>query len=268
MNPEEENKYIEDYLLGRLSQEDEVALQQKMSDDVRFRESVLLQQQLLESLSENTWSYAKNVDEKHLKEYEELYKSEETIQFKNTIKEVQNEYKNNTSKNKRPWLYYLSAALIAMLITIITLMPQEKSSQELYVDYFELSDIPSLVSRGNGEDASLIDAERYFEDGNYNEALNILIPKASTDTKSKASILLYKGISEMELEQFDNAHATFDQLSNSNLIDAPMGTWYKALLYLKMNNPEKAKELLTQISDSSSHYKYKEAKEILEKIQF
>lgn len=266
MNPEEENKYIEDYLLGKLSQEDEVALQQKMSDDIRFRESVLLQQQLLESLSEDTWSAAENVDEKRLKEYEELYKSEESIQLKQVIKQSQNDYKNNTSKNKRPWLYYLSAALVALLITIITLIPQEKSSQELYVDYFELSDIPALVSRGNGEDASLIDAERYFEEGNYNEVLKVLIPKVSTNTKSKASILLYKGISEMELGQFDNAHATFDQLRNSNLIDAPMGTWYKALLYLKMNDSEKAKKLLMQISASSSHYKYKEATELLEKL--
>lgn len=266
MKPEEENKYIEDYLLGKLSQEDEVVLQQRMSDDVRFRESVLLQQQLLESLSENTWSYAKNVDEKHVKEYEELYSNKETIQLKQVIKQAQNDYKNGASKNKRPWLYYLSAALIAILITIITLMPQEKSSQELYVDYYNTSDIPSLVSRGGGEDASLMDASRYFEEGNYNEALKILILKSSTDLKNRASILLYKGISEMELGQFDNAHASFDQLRNSDLIDAPMGTWYKALLYLKMNDSEKAKVLLTQISASSSNYKYKEAKELLEKL--
>lgn len=265
MNPEEENTYIEDYLLGRLSQEEEVAVQKRMSDDIRFRESVLLQQQLLESLSENTWSTVKNVDEKRLKEYEELYKSEEITQLKQVIKQSENDYKKSTSKNKRPWLYYLSAALIAILITIAILIPKEQNPQELYVDYYDTSDIPSLASRGSGEDASLIDAEGYFEEGNYSEALKILIPKTSTNTKSKANVLLYKGISEMELEQFDNAHATFDQLRNSDLIDAPMGTWYKALLYLKMNDSENAKELLMQIS-ASSNYKYKEAKELLEKL--
>ncbi|WP_299767095.1 hypothetical protein [uncultured Dokdonia sp.] len=266
MNPEEENTYIENYLLGKLPQEEEIAVQKRLSDDIRFRESVLLQKQLLESLSENSWSYAKHVDAKRLNEYEKLYKSEETAKLKTTITQAQSNYQNSASKNKRSWVYYISAALIAIMIGIAVLMPKKQNSQELYVDYYETSDIPSLVSRGGEDDTSLIDAERYFEEGNYNKVLTILTPKVATVTKNKASILLYKGISEMELNQFEKAHATFDQLSTSDLIDAPMAIWYKALLYLKMDDSENAKVLLRQITMSSTNYKYTEAKELLEQL--
>ncbi|WP_299678411.1 hypothetical protein [uncultured Dokdonia sp.] len=266
MNPEEEHTYIENYLLGKFSKEEGETLQKRMSEDIRFRESVLLQKQLLEALSEETWSTAENVAVKRLKEYEELYKSQDFVQLKNAIIQAQNAYKNSAPKSNRSWLYYLSAALIAILITLIVLVPQGQTPQELYVDYYTTSDVPSLVARGGEENSTLIDAERYFEEGNYNKALTLLAPAVATAAKNKASILLYKGISEMELGQFEKAHATFDALRQSDLIDAPMGTWYKTLLYLKTEDIVKAKELLKQISNSPSNYKYKEAKELLEKL--
>lgn len=266
MNPEEENKHIESYLLGHLSIEEVALVEKRMSDDIRFRESVLLHKQLFESLSENNWSSAKNVDPKRLQEYEALYRDKETAQLKETLIQAQINYKKNTPKSIRPWFYYLSAAFVAILITIAVLIPQQQTPQELYVEYYTLSDIPSLATRGGEEDTSLIDAERYFEEGNYKNVLAILTPKVSSVVRNKASVLLYKGISEMELRQFEKAQATFDQLIESDLTDASMGFWYKALLFLKMEAKEKTKMTLFQIQKSPSNYKYKEAKSLLEKL--
>ncbi|MEP0265963.1 hypothetical protein [Dokdonia sp.] len=266
MNPEEENKHIESYLLGHLSTEEVALVEKRMSEDIRFRESVLIHKQLFESLSENNWSSAKNVDPKRLQEYEALYRDKETAQLKKAIAEAQSNYKKSTSNNKRPWLYYLSAALVAILITIAVLMPQQQTPQELYVAYYTVSDIPSLASRGTEEDTSLVDAEQYFEAGNYENALAILTPKVASVVHNKASVLLYKGISEMELGRSQNAEATFDQLIRSDLMDASMGLWYKALLFLKIEDKEKAKMTLLQIQKSSSNYKYKEAQALLEKL--
>ncbi|MFT5891812.1 MAG: tetratricopeptide (TPR) repeat protein [Dokdonia sp.] len=266
MNPEEESKHIESYLLGNLSKEEVALVEKRMSEDIRFRESVLLHKQLFESLSENNWSSAKNVDIKRLQEYEQLYRDKETLQLKETLKNANRTYQKQHSKSNKSILFYLSAALIAVTITIGTLLPEQLTPQELYVEYYTVSDIPSLVSRGGEEDTSLIDAERYFEEGDYEKALAILIPKVTVTIKNKASVLLYKGISEMELEQYEKAAATFDQLIESDLMDAPMGLWYKALLYLKTGDTEKAKELLLQINASSSNYKYTEAKAVLEEL--
>ncbi len=266
MNPEEENTYIEDYLLGHLSKTEEASFEKRMSEDIRFRESVLIQKQLFDALPENNWSSAENVAEKRIQEYEALYRDKETLQLKETLKNVNRTYQKKNSKSTRSWLFYASAALIAIIISIGILMSGPQNVQELYVDYYDTSDIPSLVTRGIKEDTLLMNAERYFEEGKYQEALTILDAKIETTTKNKASILLYKGISEMELNQFQKAHTTFDQLSNTDLMDAPMGTWYKALLYLKMDDPEKAKTILQEISTSSSNYKYTEAKELLEKL--
>ncbi|MFC4634818.1 tol-pal system YbgF family protein [Dokdonia ponticola] len=266
MNPEEENIYIESYLLGNLSKEEVAIVEKRMSEDVRFRESVLLQKELYASLDESDWSFAKNVTPEKIQEYETLFKSKETAQLKEAILKAQSDYKKNTSKNGRSLFYYLSAAVVIVMITISVLLSKDQTSQDLYVTYYTTSDIPSLVSRGGEDDSELINAERYFENAEYTKALEILIPKVATVTKNKASVLLYKGISEMELGQFEKAHTSFDQLIHSDLLDAPMGLWYKALLYLKMDAPEKAKTILQQISSSSSNYKYTEAKELLEKL--
>lgn len=266
MNLEEENAYIESYLLGHLSKEENVIVEKRMSEDVRFRESVLLQKELITSLDENDWSFVKKVAPEKIQEYEALFKSKETAQLKEAILQAQSDYKNNISKKKRPWFYYLSAAIIAVIITISILLPKDQTPQDLYVTYYTTSDIPSLVSRGGEEDNALIEAERYFENAAYTKALEILTPKATTAIKNKATVLLYKGISEMELGQVEKAHATLDQLIGSDLIDAPMGLWYKALLYLKTEDILKAKEILTEISASPSNFKYEEAKELLEKL--
>ena len=266
MSSEEESNIIENYLLGNASPEEAAAVEKRMSEDIRFRESVLLQKELHASLDENDWSFAKKVAPKKVQEYEQLFKSKETAQLQEAILQAQLNYKKDTTKSRRPWLYYLSAALIVVLITIGIVLQKEQNPQELYVEYYTVSDIPSLVSRGGEDDTSLIDAERYFEDGEYNKALEILTPKVATVTKNKATVLLYKGISEMELAQYEKAHTTFDQLIESDLIDAPMGLWYKALLYLKVEDSEKAKELLLQINASSSNYKYTEAKALLEEL--
>jgi len=131
MNPEEESTYIASYLLGYLSKEEVVRLEKRMSEDIRFRESVLLQKQLHASLDENDWSYAKNVAPEKIQEYETLFKSKETAQLKEAILQAQSDYKNKASKKKRPWLYYLSAAIIAVIITISILLPKDQTPQDL-----------------------------------------------------------------------------------------------------------------------------------------
>ncbi|WP_299207516.1 hypothetical protein [uncultured Dokdonia sp.] len=266
MSSEEESNIIEAYFLGSLPKEDVIRLEKRMSEDIRFRESVLLHKQLFESLSENDWSYAKNVDTKRLKEYEQLYKDKETLQLKETLKIANSAYQKKNSKNTKSLLFYLSAALIAIIITVGVLLPKQQTPQELYVDYYTVSDIPSLVSRGGVEETSLIDAERYFEEGNFNKVLDILTSEMTSTIQTNASVLLYKGISEMELKQYENAHTTFDQLIESDLIDAPMGLWYKALLYLKIGDKANAKAVLLQMNTTSSNYKRKETKELLEAL--
>lgn len=266
MNPEEESTYIESYLLGNLSKEDILLIEKRMSEDIRFRESVLLQKELHASLDENDWSYAKNVAPEKIEAYEKLFKSNETAQLKEAILQAQYDYKKKASTKRRPWLYYLSAAVVIVVIAISVLLPKNQTPQDLYAAYYTISDIPSLVSRGGEEDSELLNAERYFEDEAYSKALEILTPKATTVIKNKATVLLYKGISEMELGQLEKAHATFDQLIESDLMDAPMGLWYKALLYLKTDDKQNAKIVVLHIQESVSNYKYKEAKELLEKL--
>ncbi|MHA7059173.1 tetratricopeptide repeat protein [Aquimarina sp. M1] len=262
----EEDILIQNFLKDTLSEKERSEVLLQMENDNDFREKVNFEKQLLLNLNESKWSISTNHELQEVKEYEALLRSESTKVLTDTISAVNNEYQLKQNRGSRSWLLYIGIAVILVLIGFTIFSPSKATSEELYVSYLDASELPSLVDRGNGEQKSLIKAQRLFESKQYNKALEILTADLDNMQKNKATIYLYTGISQMELNQFDNAEKTFDTLINSNLIDAPKGIWYKALLLLKQNNIEKAKEILSEIGKYPNHYKSKEASELLEQL--
>ncbi|WP_405206779.1 hypothetical protein [Aquimarina sp. LLG6339-5] len=262
----EEDILIQKFLKDRLSEKERNEVLLKMETDSDFREKVNFEKQLLLNLNENKWSISTNHELPEVKEYEALLKSESTEELKNTLDKVNTEYQNIQKKKPRLWFLYSGAAIILLLIGITIFSPFKDSPQELYVSYLDVSELPSLVDRGSSEQKSLIQAQKLFEAKEYSQSLDILEKELSTMQKNKATIYLYTGISQMELGQFTKAEISFNALIESKLIDAPKGTWFKALLFVKQNDIEKAKELLSEIAQSSNNYKSKEASELLDQL--
>ena len=105
-----------------------------------------------------------------------------------------------------------------------------------------------------------------------NKLLNDLKIEISTieecelkNNSSNSNLYLYLGISQMELNQFEESQKTLNSLINSNLIDSEKGYWFKGLLYLKSNRINKAKIMLQKIIDNS-YYSHLKASEILIKL--
>ena len=69
----------------------------------------------------------------------------------------------------------------------------------------------------------------------------------------------------MESGNLENAKTTFDQLIESDLLDASKGYWYKALLFLKKGEEQEAKVILEKIK-SESLYNSLKAGELLEEL--
>ena len=265
MNLEEENTLIEAYLNGGLPDSKLQAFEERLLDDARFRESVLLQKQLYEALDDNSWSFAKNVDPETVKSYEAEFRSQETKDLAANLKKVNAKYQAEKPQKKinfKPWLFYMSAAIIAVLIAVNGLMPTSHTPEQLYVDYYEAKDLPSLVVRGENE-VQLVIAQQHFEGGNYAQALPIFNEQLANNSPQKATLYVYKGITEMELKHYEAAAQTFNTLSNSNLLDASKGLWYSALLQLKQGNVPEAKIVLKKIVASPTNYKFKDAKSLL-----
>lgn len=266
----EDDQLIHDFLNGLLSEVQIKEVEQRMHLDSIFREKILIEKQLFETLNPNDWSFAENVNHQKKETYSTIYNSKEATDFKQTLIKVNSEYQNsqkNTSKKTIRKFFYPVAAAILIIGGLIFMYPKKENLKDVYASSINFSELPSMVVRSESESKStLIKAQNAFEAKDYKNALVLISSQEKVIRKQRGVLLLYKGISQMELEDYDTALKTFDSLSTSNFIDAPKGIWYKALLFLKKGDKKAARIALEKIISNPNHYKYEKAKEILKKL--
>lgn len=254
---------IDNYLRGLLTEDEIVSFKLKLESSDEFRQNFELEQALWLSQNEADWSFSKYKNDE-VKVYRRLLEGSDMQSLKKNLKQINTEFKDESTKSVSNWLYYFAAASIAILICLGVFMNQGVSNQELVNEYLYTSDLPSFVSRADSETSNLIQAQEFFENENYQNALDIFIPALETN-QNEASIYLYTGIAQMKLKKYIEAESTLNDLINTNLIDAEKGYWYKALLYLEQDKTEDAKAILNGII-SKSLFNHLEAKELLNEL--
>ena len=135
------------------------------------------------------------------------------------------------------------------------------SGEPSYSDFANYNQI-SLTVRGTS-DALLKEAETAFNNKNYEEAeqlFNQILEQVSSNTE----IQLYKSITLIETNQFDEADELLEGISEGNSIYKNKATWYLALSKLKQNNLESCKSILKSIPDDAEDYK--QAQKLLNKL--
>nr|WP_321228174.1 hypothetical protein [uncultured Psychroserpens sp.] len=259
----EDDILINNYLQGLLSENEQNSFLERLEFDSNFRDTFKLEEQLFNSLNEDSWSFIEQKNSE-VDEYLNLLEEDDLKKLKKTLNRVSEEFKETPKKKTKYRFYYLAAASIALLISLSIFLNQDASNQELVNDYLDTSRLPSFVSRGEASIDDLIEAQHYFENEDYQRSLDIFTTALETNT-TNASIYLYTGISQMRLEKYTAAELTFDKLIQSDLLDAQKGHWYKALLYLKQDKVVESKIMLEKIV-ANSYYNHSKAKELLEKL--
>jgi len=264
----EDDILIERFLKGELTLDEKDGFNQRLDTDSEFREKVQLEKQLLEALNEDSWSSIKNLDNRQeLEEYQELFKSDNIQELKKTIAEIgyKNELENRINP-KRNWYFYSAvAALLVVSLMVYVNVNQTPSLENLYTDYLDSTELPSLVTRDN-TNVSINNAEALFTNENYDEAIVAYTDLIEKMPSNKGTLYLYKGVSQMKLNKFADAEKTFDKLMTSESLDATKAYWYKALLYLKMKDRNQASDVLKVIIDNR-YFNYKKAVVLLEDLK-
>ncbi|MEP0266111.1 tetratricopeptide repeat protein [Dokdonia sp.] len=260
----EESHLIGNYLNGMLSLEETKEIEQRISEEKSFRESVLIEMQLFDSIDPERWSYVQKVNEENKNAYIELSKRENILKLKETIDKANATYQNSVSGSKNSlWKIYSTAAAVVIICGLVFLWPTTPTTDELYTNALNLSELPSLTYRGENDSERLLEvAQEAFENKNYKEALAYFQDFRPKDP-SNTTLEVYKGIAYMELGNYAEAREIFETLANSDVIDAPKGEWYMALLFLKKGDKDTAGSELQKIAAIPSHYKYEEAKSLL-----
>jgi len=254
---------IDNYLRGLLDENEVIDFELRLQSEVEFRKYFELEQALWLSQNDKYWSFATYKDEE-VEVYKKLLMEEDLQNLKKTLKQINSEFKEESTKKVRPKFYYFAAASIVILICLSIFLRQDVSNQDLVNDYLNTSNLPSFVSRGDKSINDLIEAQRFFENEHYQKALDIFVPVLEI-VDTNASIYVYIGIAQMKLEKYTAAESTFDSLIHADLLDAQKGHWYKALLYIKQNKIDEAKIVLNAII-SQSLFNHEEATELLTKL--
>ncbi len=259
----EDDILIDNYLKGLLSKDEEQSFLDRLQSDIEFNEKFKLEKQLFNALNEDSWSFVEGKNAE-FEAYKKDLEGDDLQNLKKTLTQVNSEFNSISNRGYKRLFYYLAAASVIVFLGFQFFFNQSLSNLDLYKEYIGLDDLPSFVSRSNDIN-DLIRAQELFESEKYGDALMIF--NSQVDLADNTSdLFIYKGISEMELNRYDEAEQTFNALISSELLDAPKGYWYKALLSLKSDRVEEAIDILTKIVTENLFNKSK-AEELLKELE-
>ncbi len=262
----EEDILIERYLNDNLSEQELKDFLVRLRTDIEFSERVTFERQLKASFNEDSWSSIdENTESELIDAYKEVYRSNDIRVLEQELNHATTKYKTSKKTKIFRLMLYASAAVIALLVVLNT-FSSAYTSNELYGEMLDLNRLSSFISRENANENELVKAQLLFEEEAYEKAAAIFEKELiALESSEDANIYLYLGISQMEIDDFENSEITFNKLISSNLIDAEKGKWYKALLFLKMERIEDCKKLLEEIITLNS-YNSDKAKKLYGKL--
>ncbi|MDH7445034.1 tetratricopeptide repeat protein [Aquimarina sp. 2201CG14-23] len=259
---------IDAYLRDELSTEDKAFFEESLQNNSELLKEFRIHQELFAQADESTWiNESFSPDKKDVQEVEKYFISKEAQEFKDLLVRAQSNYKKRKqtpSFNRKLWMPLLVAASIALFVVLYT-MSSGDSPQDLYASYNQWQDLPSLTSRS--DENQLAEGQLLFEQKQYKDSYKLFKDFVENNNEVLPPVLIYSGLSALELDKYTEAISYFDQLIDSDAIDQSKGYWYKVLVYLKQGKKKEAIEVLEIITQDGQNYNFKEAETLLKKLQ-
>ena len=263
---DEINEKLRRYLDGELSPEELTDFETEIAQSEELQEQVALHRQIDAFNDEEGWSLYEG-DTQAIKDNIPLFEDTETKEFSDKLKDFRSGPDKSTvlrPKRKSHWAIAMAVAAGLVLIFYLAL-PKGASIEDLYVEHSNWDELPSLTVKGDANAEAEI--EQLFLQENYGEVISKIDAISIFDQSSASTLLLYKGVSQLELDQYKDALQTFETLIESNLIDNHKGYWYSALVHLKKGDKAAAIEALEVVAAKENYFRNKEAKELLKELE-
>ncbi|WP_452232508.1 tetratricopeptide repeat protein [Lacinutrix sp. MEBiC02595] len=254
----------DDYLKDTLSIPAKKAFELLLQENEELADYISINKEMQAHYNEEDWSFV-DPDEETV-ELESYLKSNEAKALQASVKKVNDSFVKERPFNKKNYFSYLAIAASIIVFVGYFVFSDSPTNLEVYSDYNDWSNLPSLTSRGDSDNILLVNGEKAFLNKEYQEAV-VYFEDFLTTTNTNATALLYYGISNIELGNYEKALDAFNQLISSETLDSSKGYWYKMLTYLKMEDKANSIKQLELIVQDSGNYKFEEAQELLEKLR-
>ncbi|MEW7291986.1 tetratricopeptide repeat protein [Aquimarina sp. 2304DJ70-9] len=264
---------IEAFIAGRMSEDEKKQFEEKILVDNDLRKEVDLHRSLKYAIHDKEWFLTESPkDNDEIDGIKQIRRRKEYVDLESKIQKIGDQYFENEVKSKksRKWMYYVSASVAAILIAFfINYYTVNESASSLYAQYSNWKDLPSLTVQSDGENI-LAKGENLFFEEKYAQAIAIFSEELEEPSEQgqgfEPYILSYLGASYLGLNDYEKALLTFDELLNSGTVDSSKAYWYKAMVYLKQDDIQKAKNMLNLILKNERNFNFQQAKELREKL--
>ena len=250
------------YIRDSLSSDERIAFELRLGEDPSLMEEVLLQKSLLHAFNENDWDDTDYMGkEEDVNAIRTQLRSDDIQQISKHIRKTEDAYFNE-GQEERPTngkRLYTIIAIAAVLIVLVGIPFFLSSGGSNYENYANWNDLPSLVEMGTQEN-TIVKAEILYKSTDYNGVIETLDTEIKEGDVYYTYGLIYQGASYFQLNNFEKAHQTFDELIQTNTLQSSYGYWYKMLIYLKNENIPEVKRMLDTILSNSENYNYAKAK--------
>jgi len=166
-------------------------------------------------------------------------------------------------------VYYVLGALVFVIILVVVALPTIKkySANEriLFEKYYEPYAISKEIDIHDPVFHDVTGAVETYTKGKYFESI-IRFQKLMEYNPELVFIKFFLGLSYIETNQYRKAEAILEELTDAkgNNYQYP-AIWYLALLHLKQNQNEEAREYLTMLLQDKNEYSV-HAREILNSL--
>lgn len=260
---------IDAYIFESLTGKEKEDFEKEIESNSALKKEVELNKALKSSISGEGW-HLLNTDthKEQINKIVDQRRSNEYVEIVNNLEGIGNQYfekqKQKPAKSRK-LIYFIGVAASVLLLFTMGYFNAQPSTDSLYTEYSEWSNLPSLTLQSN-DTSILAKGEALFNTKQYEKAIALFSKNTEESPTINPYVLSYLGASYLELEDYDNALNTFDKLLNSNTLDSSKGYWYKAMVYLKQGDQDKTIEILNLITKNEQHYNFNKAKQLLKKL--
>ena len=258
-------KKIDAYVEGKLNPEEVRLFENEIKLNSELKEEISLSKEILNYLSNSKEDDLEIPDNEYHQKLRSFFNSDEAKTLENTLLKVRQEYHKKRKPNRKNYRA-IAAVLILLIVSTIGYLTFNRTSKEtLFDQYYSNKDLPSTIQRNN-EQTDFTKGVIKFEQKEYANALVYFEKYKSQTKKYNTALLLYTGVTNMQLGEYEAALTDFDSVISSGSIDYSKGLWFKALTYIKVKDIENAKITLNVVLEKQSNFKFKEAQELLPKL--
>lgn len=263
MSEEELYHKIDFYLSGNMSDRESKNFEKEIENDSSLKKEFELHKQLYSHFKEEYIS-SEIPNNEYIQELNRFIDSDEAKEIREKLQVAKYNHKEQ-SKKLKPKIYIRLLAATILLIVISRVGYEFIKTPNLYDDYYDLNDLPSLVKR-NDSKSQLYNGLEFFNESDYNAAIKSFEAYKTSEIQIDSLMFLYLGASYLQLDQYSLAIENFNVVSNSQLLDKSKGLWFKALTHLKANDIDNAISILEEIVQNPTNFKYNQAQELLKEL--